>query len=237
MRRTFKTTAAGLALGLGLATAGSAATLDFLGMADNLGEEAVEFSPSINPIQNSYVPIKTTAIGYSGNSGQDLTDLTDAGAWAYLDSNSAGMGVCSDGINASRQCTDPGDDNIQLGEVLGLSWATSMAIESLSFRGEGHPGEPDFTSPESFDVSFDSGATWSTLELVNAQFGSVTVNGFVEAGDSLLLTTSDTGDNEQYYLSAAEVSAVPVPAAGILMLGAFGGMGGLAALRRRKRAA
>jgi hypothetical protein len=222
------------------ATGAQATTLDFLGMA-NAGEQAVESPPSINPILNAFVPIATTAIGFKGFSGDVPADLIDAGAWAYLDGNSAGMGVCSTGVDAARQCTTPSDDNIQEGEVLALSWGQDLRIDTLSFRGEGHPNEPNFTADEFFDVSFDSGATWLSFGLINAQFGSVTVNGFVKAGASMLLTTSAQGNHEQFYLSAAEVNAttggpspVPLPASALLLLSA---VGGIAAFKRRRRAA
>lgn len=196
----------------------------------NAQEQAVEQPPSINPIQNAFVPIATSAFGFLGSSGDTLGELDADGAFAYLDGNSAGLGVCKV-VTASRQCNPSSDDNTQLGEVLGLTWMKDMRISSLSFRGENHPND-SFDASDFFDVSFDSGASWSTFSLINAKVSPVFMNATVKKGDYLLLTTSAPG-NEQFYLSAAEVAPVPLPASIVLLAGAFGGLGALA----RRRAA
>ncbi len=149
-----------------MASGAHAVTLDFLGMA-NAQEQAVEQAPTLNPIQNAFVPIATSAFGFLGSSGDALADLNADGAFAYLDGNSAGLGVCKV-VTASRQCSPSSDDNTQLGEVLGLTWAKSMRISSLSFRGENHPND-SFDASDFLEVSFDRGATWSTLALINAK--------------------------------------------------------------------
>ncbi len=202
-----------------------AATLDFLGFTDNVsGETAIEGQFVANTIFDAtYVPIATTLAGYAGSAA---TGITGASPFAYLDRNSAGVGVCKV-VTASAQCNPSSDDNLTTGEILGISFAEDVTVNSLSFRGENHPNEGQFDASDLFDISFDSGSTWTSLALSNAKFGSVAIDVLLKAGDQLLLAFN----NEQYYLSAAEVtSAVPVPAS-LLLLGSA--LGGFALLRRR----
>ena len=209
-------------------SANAAVTLDFLAMA-NAGEQAVEQVPSLNPILNAYVPIATSAFGFNGSSGSTL-DQMNASPYAYLDGNSAGLGVCQT-VTTSRQCNPSNDDNVQNGEVLGLTWSQDIQVNSLYFRGENHPND-SFVASDTFAVSFDSGLSWVTMAMINAKVAPVFVFATVKAGDFLLLTTG-APNSEQFYLSAANITTVPLPA-GMLLLGSA--VAGFALIKRRTAA-
>lgn len=79
-----------------------------------------------------------------------------------------------------------------------------------------------------------------TTELGEAAFGVFVQRGmadhatlFLGFDDAPRHPDSDFDD----FMIRMDVAAVPVPAAGLLLIGALGGLGGLAALRRRKAAA
>lgn len=222
MRAQILTTVVAVALGT---SAAQAATLDFLGFTDANGETAVEgFFPNDTIFDAMFVPIATTLRGYSGDAA---SGKTGSGPFAYLDRNQAGVGVCK--VLSGSQCAPASDDNLTKGEILGVSFGQSVTITSLSFRGESHPTDPEFGQSDLFDVSFDGGANWLSLALVNARFGnSVAVNAVLPKGTEMLLAYN----NQQYYLSAMEVAPVPLPAAGLLLVAGIGALG----FASRKRA-
>lgn len=223
-----------LAVVLGAASMLSAGTasamiLDFIGHIDNVsGERAVELAPSLNPFSSAYVPIATTAKGYSrvaASSG----GIKDDRPYAYFDRGQAGIGVCK--VLTGTQCSPTSDDNVTEGEILGLSWGTSVLLHSLSFRGELHPSDPPFLATHKFDYSIDGGVTWFTKLLLNAKTqGAVDFSGLLLGANQEILLAFN---NEQFYVSAANITAVPIPAAAWLL---GSGLVGLLGLGRRRRA-
>lgn len=70
------------------------------------------------------------------------------------------------------------------------------------------------------------------LSLVTMQFDEIVT------GDVFITLTNESGDtSDGIGIDSITVAAVPLPAAGLLLLGGLGGLGGVSALRRRKRAA
>lgn len=210
------------------AGAADATPLDFIGFTDNVsGEKAIEGNFADDTLFDAiYVPIATTARGYFGSAA---TGKTGDSPFAYLDGGSAGIGVCK--VLSGGMCAPSDDDNLTSGEILGISFAETVFVESLSFRGENHPNDPSFDLGDLFDISYDGGLSWVLAQqLINAKDGVFSVNRQIGAGTEILLAFN----NEQYYLSAASVAPVPLPPALVLLGAALGGLGFIS---RRRRAA
>lgn len=223
-------TTAALALSLS-ATGARAVTLDFLGFTDARGETAVEgFFVNDTIFNATYVPIAVTARGYKGDA---KNGVENGDYFAYLDRNQAGLGVCK--ALSGSQCKKASDDNLTRSEILGLSFAEDVTVGALSFRGDKHPNDKEFSENDKFDFSLDGGKSWASNFLLNARFkDTVLIDALLPKGTELLLAYN----NQQYYLSAMTVETspapVPLPAAGVLLAAALGGFGLFGAARRRK---
>ena len=196
------------ALGVALTgSAGSAATLDFLGYASG----------------NEHGVTNGTTITFDG---VDVTFNASAGAndaYAYFD-DGAGLGVCKV-VTSGNQCTPSNDDNVTVGESVTLTFGEAYDVSDISFYAEGHT---PLTSTQTLLYSIDGGAyqqsTFGTLD--GLSFDGVTSISF-KYDDA-----SRTG--EQFYITSMVATApVPLPAGGLLLLS---GLGGVAALRRRRKA-
>jgi len=168
----------------------------------------------------------------------------------------AGLGVCSNGFDDSidngfggeSTCStqysgdmpkDTSDDNLMFAEVLGLFFNTDVYLQNLLIRDADH------------DLITSEEAIWINGVIYSAIDGMV--QGLVELAMSSTYYFTSSFDCVQYdgdvrlksdgedcratgqiYLSAMTVSEVPLPAAGWLLIG---GLGGLAAMKRRKNAA
>ena len=236
---------AGLAVaGLIVPSSASAVStrLDFIAYIDPPGFSSGEFGldGTIGGGGNAEVPIATTLTGYLGSAN---SPIVDAGAFAYLDGNSAGVGVCKV-LTGADQCDPSSDDNVTSGEVLGVEFGDGNAyrIVSLEFRGENHPNDPSFDDgPDTFDY-FDyqvGGGIWNEdNQLINAKDGVFTDFGAIPPilfpGNELLLAFN----NEQFYLSAMTIEEVdlarqiPLPGGLVLLLGGLGALAGLGARAR-----
>ena len=220
---------AGFVMSLSCATA-NATVLDFVALA-NSGEKAVLGDFSLGGF----------TVTAHGSNADPITGNVPAGfdgsftnPYAYLDKG-AGMGVCQN-ITATLQCTPSSDDNVTganpgVIEILSTSFNQAVKVTNLIFKAEGHTFLFDAT--DVIDISID-GLTWVTYNLLDNGSGMLFGNPlFILAGNEFLHFRFN---NEQFYLAAAEVNAIPVPPALMLMGTALLGMGLLGRRRKRKAA-
>ena len=167
--------------------------------------------------------------GFAGNPGEagfqtfDWTvgglTLTATGtnggnnAFAYLDSNNAGLGVCGS-VTGGNQCSPSSDDNVTVGEILNLGFdkLASIDFNAVVFRDAGH----NVFNPM-IEVNVDGGG-FAALDLTSTL-----------QGNSFAFRT--LSQNNQFYINVLSANAVPVP--GVLSLIALG-LVGFGAIFRRK---
>ena len=195
---------------LSLTSVSFASTFNFLADASGNEHGALEITSTVDSIT-------VTASG-SNSSG--------ATAYAYLD-DGAGLGVCSTGLTGSLQCIDPADDNVTNNETLKLAFDTKVRFDELSLldynhRTTGFAGD--------FDIKVDG--VLLPIHTALALSASPSVTGLV--GKVFEFINNGGGQGYEFYISDISVTAVPVPAAGILFASALLGAGAFG--RRKKKA-
>jgi len=232
------TVAAGLAFA---ASAVSAATYDFIDAIDN------------GPLGESYYSTLTTG-DYAYFTGPSISITAqyagDPTVYVYADSDTAGLGVCRDASggtgarpgNTTNLCNPSSDDSIQsvfsnTGQYLGSEYLTltfneDTYLTSITVNAN-HDG-PLTTSDYIWiwDGAWTPVQTAILTEVDGKSYFTYYFDKFFSAGSFISLG----GDCNNIYLSALEASppSVPAPAAGIMLLT---GLGGMAAMRRRRKAA
>lgn len=152
-------------------------------------------------------------------------DLTGVNGDPYFDGPNSdgpgGLGVCTV-LTAALQCNPSSDDEISgvtqlpdnsLPESLVITMVDSMAISGLTFGSHG---------PVAGELLFSA----------TGDLGSMVLTTFADVSAMSLFTTSVAVGyaGTDFYVTSVDV--VPLPAAGLLLLG---GLGGMAALKRRKK--
>lgn len=151
-------------------------------------------------------------------------------ALAYFDGG-AGLGVCGN-VNGAGQCNPSNDDNVgAIGgsanagdstfETLVLTFSQSVNLSNVMFRAEGHGPFTGMVKINGLDTPIVGGNFLANLtgSVFNFQY---------------LPVANTQGSTNEFYIDSVTISAVPVPAAGLLLMTALGGLG---LARRRKRAA
>ena len=160
------------------------------------------------------------------------TNDNDNQQFAYLDWGTAGLGVCKDAVvdnssatgNTGNRClnddgsSNAGDDNVTDHEYLELVFDQDVVVDNLWFNNN-HDGGFGTNSDGSEDmVTIGVGPLATVVDDPGGVFNGnafdlalgVGIGPFtVLQGEKLWIAFN----NEQFYLSAMEVSAVPVPAA------------------------
>ncbi len=220
MMKSIKMLSLAAVIGISGTFAAQAATFDFETLAQG-NEGTWDAKVGAPGLTVDGVTVKATADVAGG-----------AEAWAYLDSGTAGLGVCSVGI-LNGACDPSNDDNVGVSgdggpiEHLFLEFSEKMSLFSLVLRDANH-------------LLFNGG---DEILITNLTTG---FSDFFAVGGSDLLdwgfgtdwqfevATGDGHPSKEFYISSVTVSPVPLPAGGLMLLAA---LGGLTAARRRRKAA
>jgi len=199
------------------AVAANAATFDFAAMGDAYEADFAAFQAWAG--SGAYLTQDGITITNITADGTGPADTTKVG---YLDGGTMnGLGACSITASAPNSCAGNSDDNISLslGETVTIAFSTTVSLDDLNLYG-------DHTLFGDGSITIN-GASYA----VNA--GVADLTGLLASSVFTIgLPVNQFGNLA--YIGAATVTAVPVPAAGFLLLG---GLGGLAAMKRRKKAA
>jgi hypothetical protein len=164
------------------------------------------------------------AFGLSITGHATNDNVGDTDQFAYLDWGNAGLGVCKDATlvdpvtstGGTNRCSPSSDDNVTVGEYLEFVFTQDVVVENLWFNNN-HDG--GFAAPDAVSINGGSYA------VATGYAGGVNGIGAFSllAGEILKIAY----DNEEFYVSGMEVSAVPVPAAVWLFGSALLGFVGL----------
>ncbi len=193
-----------MAAGLTASTAG-AVTVDFVAEANNNGERGITDGSSLT----------ISGVNVTFNAGGNYPYF-DHSTKLEVMSGGAGLGVCKS-LTTTRprnQCAPSNDDNIQLGEYVKLSFLTAQNLSGLLFNQDGHYAFSGTALNDTLLFAINGGAlaSYTFGNLMSLSFGNVSSVSFAYGGERA----------NQFYVGAANVAAVPLPAGASLLLGALG---------------
>jgi hypothetical protein len=217
-------------------TSAGAITIDFIDLTEKsggLGESSWSTLSATDHPDLNYFGISITGHASDDTARKDA-DPSNLEQFAYLDWNNAGLGVCKDAIppsgansgSNSNSCKPNSDDNVTTNEYLEFMFDQDVVVDNLWFNNN-HDG--GFNSGDKVDIGIDMNlsdyAVMTGYAGDNKGIGSF----MVKQGEKLHVAFN----NEQFYLSAMEISEVPVPAA-VWLFGTA--MAALLGFRRRSKA-
>lgn len=214
---------------LSLTSVSFASTFDFAAYADG----SLAGSSAVSGLgEAGYASFSATDDGITVTAtGTHTVNGNVESAFAYLDKNNAGLGVCSvlatDRSGTANQCDPTNDDNVTGGEAVKLDFGRLVKLTDLELADTNHDGVLDFNG--FFDILVD-GTNWYNIALSTAPLAAL---GLVGNTFEFFNIGGTTGS--EFYINSIAVSAVPVPAAGILFASALLGAGAFG--RRKKKQA
>jgi hypothetical protein len=188
-----------------------AATFDFDAMGDAYEADYAAFA-DWDAVENVLDP-------YLEDGGISIINMTATpdNHLAYFDGGfKNGLGACEILVSGQNSCAGNSDDNLLPIESVTITFDAVVYLTDLFVYGN--------------HTDFGDGSIEINSVLVNIIAGVANLSGLASASSFTFVDVSLDGA----YLASATVSAVPLPAAGWLLLG---GLGGLAAVKRRKKVA
>ncbi len=198
----FKSALAIAAMVLGTASYAATETFDFTGSYAGTYYHSKEFAGD----NGSYIDVSAVAV----KNGRLKKAVV--GQWTY-----GGLGVCNSlgryGCKESHTVDGYGRD-----DYLKFSLDHDVKISSISFSDYGNNSFNVYADGSLYNLDYSSSGKW---------------NGEIVAGSTFFIGASEwkSGFKVKSVTVHYDVSEVPLPAAGFLLLG---GLGGLVAMRRRK---
>lgn len=231
--KTLTLAAAVTVAGAMAATTVSAASISFSNEADTNGERA--------QADGSVVAIGGSTVTFWAGENTGAVFFPRHGTSAYLDAGSAGLGACST-VDGQAQCGTGSDDNTgSAGDVntgyaewVGFGLDGDSFLDNIIFRDRDHVLLGSFVidllfnGTYIFDYVVGPGGI-SAADLI-ANFGTnvLSDNSIIAFG------RADSERSQDFYVDGLKATQVPLPAGGVLLLTALGGIG---LIRRRRKAA
>ncbi len=147
--------------------------------------------------------------------------------------NIGGMGVCSV-LTPGNQCNPSSDDNVSIdaGKQEKLVWEFSENIRSVTltlrdsehflFNGANTPGGPNDLDTGMFQYAYGTSENWVTASTDALGMYSLVLDG---SSNELRFRAVATGLSNQFYIASAQVAAVPLPPAILLLLSGLAAVG------------